>query len=199
MSSFLGPIHFWLYDKIKLQEELTLHFYNAAVKNNWLEEGDAEASALVKKDLCPLEDLIDTMNIHGWLQECIHDAEGRYARLITMLAGTAPVAELEKIAFDFGKFHAVGKVPVRDAYKIFDDTFLNGMPCDRVNVITQQDDSCFSWEQTQDIHGEYWLNAGGYPETYYKLRKQVMLGMLNGSGLLLENPDYLHYAIKKED
>ena len=32
-----------------------------------------------------------------------------------------------------------------------------------------------------------------------KLRKQVMLGMLDGSGLILENPDYLHYSIKKEN
>lgn len=199
MSSFLGPIHFWLYDKIKLQEEFTLHFYNAAVRKGWLEEGDADTAALIKKDLRPLEDLIDTMNIHGWLQDCIHDAEGRYARLITKLAGMDQLAELEKIAFDFGKLHAVGKVPVRDAYKIFEDFFLNGMPCDRVNVITQQEDFCISWEQTQDIHGEYWLNANGCPETYYKLRKGVMLGMLEGSGLALENPDYLHYAIRKEN
>ena len=199
MSSFLGPIHFWLYEKIKIQEELTIYFYNAAIKNGWFDEKDSEAALLVKKDLRPLEDIIDTMNIHAWLQECIHDAEGRYAKLITKLTVTVSMIELEKIAFEFGKLHTVGKVSVQDAYKFFDDIFLNGMPCDRVNIITQQDNSCFSLEQTHDIHAEYWLAFQGYPETYYKLRKQVMLGMLDGSGLILENPDYLHYSIKKEN
>lgn len=49
MSSFLGPIHFWLYEKIKIQEELTIYFYNAAIKNGWFDEKDSEAALLVKK------------------------------------------------------------------------------------------------------------------------------------------------------
>ena len=199
MSSFLGPIHFWLYDKIKFQESLALHFYDFALRNGRLDSSDSDSASLVKKEIPPLEDSIDTMNIHGWLQERIHDAESRYAKLITRLTGKIQSSELEKIAFEFGKMHPVGKVPVREAYKIFEDSFLNGMPCDRVNVITQKDDFCIGWEQTQDIHGAYWLHAGGCPEIYYKLRKNVMSGMLNGSGLALENFDYLHYSIKKEE
>ena len=205
MSSFLGPIHFWLYDKIKMQEELTAYLYDFSKKEGWLESGsdaDRAAAALVKTDLKPLDQLIDTMNIHGWLQECIHDAEGRNAKLVFMLIyieeteNSQRISGLEKAAFEFGKLHGVGQVPVRDAYKYFEDSFLNGMPCDRVNVITDQDDFRVGWEQTTDIHGEYWHEAGACPEVYYKLRKQVMLGMLEGSGMELENPDYLHYAIK---
>lgn len=196
MSSFLGSVHFWLYNKVKFQEELTLHFYNFAVDNGMVNSGDTEISSLIKKELRPLDELIDTMNIHGWLQECIHDAENRYAKLVVKLTEKKEnIAKIEKSAFEFGKLHNAGNVPVRDAYKIFDDSFLNGMPCDRVNVITDQDDFRIGWEQTQDIHGEYWKNAGGCPELYYNIRKQVMLGMLENSGLSLESPDYLHYAI----
>ena len=195
MSSFLGPIHFWLYNKVKFQEELTFYLYTFAVDNNIVAD-DAEISSLVKKQLRPLDELIDAMNIHSWLQDCIHNAENRYAKLIVKLTDKNDnFPEFEKATFKFGKLHNVGQVSVRDAYRIFDDSFLNGMPCDRVNVITDQDDFRISWEQTQDIHGSYWNNAGGSPELYYNLRKQVMLGMLEDSGLSLESHDYLHYSI----
>ena len=35
MSAFLGPIHFWLYNKIGNQEQLTKEIAAAAVQNGW--------------------------------------------------------------------------------------------------------------------------------------------------------------------
>ena len=71
MSLFLGPIHFWLYEKIKRQEELT-----SAVS-----EYIGSGQDLTKK--CPpLEEIIDEDNIHASLQNMINDSEERFARLI---------------------------------------------------------------------------------------------------------------------
>ena len=70
MSAFLGPIHYWLYNKIQLQEKLTAQFAQMAVNNKWI-AGDIYS----KVDERPLDELIDESNIHGWLQTRISDAE----------------------------------------------------------------------------------------------------------------------------
>ena len=77
MSAFLGPIHFWLYNKIGKQEELTKAIASMAAGNGWISDRTAYI-----RDLPALEDVIDESNIHGWLQDQIHDAKTRYADLI---------------------------------------------------------------------------------------------------------------------
>ena len=70
MSAFLGPIHYWLYNKIQLQEELIRKIAEYGEKSGWavFSEKHLEEKT-VNKDLRPLNELIDVMNIHGWLQE----------------------------------------------------------------------------------------------------------------------------------
>ena len=80
MSAFLGPIHYWLYHKILLQEELTRDIALFAQENGYIKE-----DAYTYADGRPLEEIIDKSNIHGWLHEYIHSAERRYARLVTDL------------------------------------------------------------------------------------------------------------------
>ena len=70
MSAFLGPVHFWLYDKIGRQEELTKAVALYASENGWI----ADQNDYIK-DLPALEGVIDTGNIHGWLQNQIHDLD----------------------------------------------------------------------------------------------------------------------------
>lgn len=66
MSAFLGPIHFWLYNKIGKQEELTKAIASMAAGNGWISDRTAYI-----RDLPALEDVIDESNIHGWLQDQI--------------------------------------------------------------------------------------------------------------------------------
>ena len=70
MSAFLGPIHYWLYNKIQLQEELIRKIAEYGEKSGWavFSEKHLEEKT-VNKELRPLNELIDVMNIHGWLQE----------------------------------------------------------------------------------------------------------------------------------
>ena len=84
MSTFLGPIHFWLYRKIGKQEELTKAIASYAEQKGWIEE-----QVKYTKDLPALEDVIDESNIHGWLQGQLHDAETRYVELIGDVWNTA--------------------------------------------------------------------------------------------------------------
>lgn len=197
MSAFLGPIHYWLYNKIRFQEDLSKSILDCAEKNDW----DMDRT-LIKKyassDMKPLEELIDLANIHGWLQERIKAAEERYARLVTdiLSADSSRISEIEKTAFDFGsKNPAAESDTASDIYRKFDDTLLNGMPCDRVNSVTSQDSTCYTWQQCQDIHGSYWVDAGGDPANYYRLRLKVMEGMLKNSKMKVTASDFNHYQL----
>lgn len=70
MSATLGPIHYWLYEKIRNQEDLTKVIAEYAKKEEWLTDISKYVYILPR-----LEDTIDEDNIHGWLQEKINDAE----------------------------------------------------------------------------------------------------------------------------
>ncbi len=114
MSAFLGPIHFWLYNKIGRQDALT-----------------------------------------------------------------------KKVARD---------ATATDIYKAFEDFFVNGMPCDRVNVVTSENDDEVVWEMTRDIHAGYW---DGQTEAYYKMRSKVMEGMLSDTPYEIKTMDDMYYQIKR--
>ena len=83
MSAYLGPIHFWLYNKILFQEDLLDAIAAYAINNNWLTAD--EAATYTAADRRELSEAVDGANIHGWLQNRIHDGEGRYAALVTKL------------------------------------------------------------------------------------------------------------------
>ena len=199
MSAFLGPIHYWLYNKIQLQEELIRDIAAYGEKSGWavFSEKHLEEKT-VNKELRPLNELIDVMNIHGWLQERVQDAEARYALLVTTVLAedSSRLSSLEDIAFQFGQKHALEPdSDASDAYRKIDDSLLNGMPCDRVNVLTEQDVDRTSWQQEEDIHAPFWEAVSGDPKVYYQLRRKIMEGMLKDTKLHMDSPDENHYSI----
>ena len=199
MSAFLGPIHYWLYNKIQLQEELIKDIVAYGEKEQWKTFADGNlAEKTVNKELRPLNELIDVMNIHGWLQERVQDAEARYALLVTAVLAedSSRLSSLEDIAFQFGQKHALeADSDASDAYRKIDDSLLNGMPCDRVNVLTEQDVDRTSWQQEEDIHAPFWEAVSGDPKVYYQLRRKIMEGMLKDTKLHMDSSDENHYSI----
>ena len=190
MSLFLGPIHYWLYNKIGNQERLTSVIAEKAKEKDWIKD-----VSFYTKELPDLEIAIDESNIHGWLQEQIIDAESRFASLVIDIKKQGiKLVELERIAFDFGKEN----LPVYDAditeiYEHFEDFFVNGMPCDHINIITEKSKNQFSWEMVQDIHGQHWTE--GDVTDYYNLRKAVMDGMLAEFEYKVVASDLYHYSL----
>ena len=194
MSRFLGPIHYWLYGKIGHQEELTQAFADAAAKNGWL----ANASDYTKT-LPALESVIDEGNIHGWLQSRIADAEARYAALVLAVLREDEerrLPRLQQAAFAFGRANAPDPgISPEEAYKIFDSFFVNGMPCDRVNVVTFNDADALTWQETQDVHSGYWPER---PELYALLRQSVMEGMLAAAAVGIRKLDGNRYQLYRK-
>lgn len=200
MSSFLGPIHYWLYNKIRLQEDLIGCIDDYAKNAGWEEHLDPDfISDCRGEKLLPLEEVIDTSNIHGWLQGKIHSAESRYARLVTALLkeDSGRLSELCRVVRDFGQKHAISEgSDAEDAYKLLNDSLLDGMPCDHVNQVIERSPSLVRWEQTICLHSDYWEQEDGDAGIYYQLREQLIDGMLEGSGLTFSSGNDRTFEIK---
>jgi hypothetical protein len=183
MSRFLAPIHNWLFGKIKIHEELESNLVNAFVEKYGEDIKNIEAEAHMKygkpMEDKPLEVLIDTSNIHGWLQNRIDIAETRQSSILTNIMKKYG-EEAGKIAFDV--FSAQGseygrdsaeKFDVSSARKIYDalnNYILEGMPCDNVNNISYKSEDKLIWENRRCLHRPYWEKSGADTELFYNLR-----------------------------
>ena len=202
MSAFLGPIHTWLFNKIKLQNELTENILAMAVKNGY-EEG---VSSLIDQKYGKLEegelaDIVDGSNIHGWLQNRIAVVENRLAFAVTAFTANHPerMADICSVAETFGKNYKVQPgVSVREAYNYLDSLLLNGMPCDHVNALESENEQQLIWAQTTDIHESYWSLVCGDVNNYYLIREAMITGLLMDSGISFKAPGNQRFELVKE-
>lgn len=180
MSLFLGEIHYWLYNKIiwfeKIEEEIIMEAKkeNHAIDDLVKQIHDEYGFPMGKE---PLEEIIDTFNIHGWLQQRMESAELRQAALITGVLKWKPEYK-EKLLQTFSE---QGEEAARayensvdspeDIFNALNDYLLEGMPCDRVNEIVTSNKNEFSWKTTTRLHKDYWLRVGGDVQNFYDLRE----------------------------
>ncbi|MDD6457391.1 MAG: hypothetical protein PUF68_01310 [Lactimicrobium massiliense] len=191
MSMTLGPIHYWLYGKISNQEELTKFLAEGA-----REQGTSLTVSRYTRNLPSLEEIIDPMNIHGSLQAAIDDAEKRYADLVQdLLTMHVDPADLVNCAQEFGKKHPVTVDTPEEVFRAFEDFFLDGMPCDHVNQVSDSSSASLTWEITEDVHSTYWQENEGM---YQKLRLAVMNGMLAVGSFKAGMPDGAHGIIERK-
>ena len=146
-----------------------------------------------------MEDLIDTANIHGWLQEKVGVVENRLAFAVTAFAGNdeKKLDSVKKAIFCWGEKNPVKEgTTLKAAYDYLENTLLNGMPCDRVNELAEDGPEKLVWRQTRDIHASYWEANQGNPENYHILRASLIEGMMKGSGIGFSRAGEL-YELKK--
>lgn len=191
MSAFLGKIHYWLYNKIQLHEKLTNEIINLAISKDYngemlLEESYLRYGYPVTGEL---ENEIDHSNIHGWLQEKISSVESRLAYVVTELL-KSEVLKKEEIADIFYKNGAskmkeleVKEGSPQDFFNLIFDYMLEGMPCDRVNEITENNEAKIQWKTIKDIHKRYWDTVEGDINNFYFLRDAWINGFLAASGM----------------
>ena len=205
MSKFLGPIHYWLYEKIQLQKRFVDRILTVNKEQHWhegLEELLAESCGIVERQ--PLEEIIDTDNIHGWLQERITISESRLALLTTTLLkeDTGRLQPMTVLAFDLGrefgkeKQLASGSTP-SEAFKLLTDSLLDGMPCDQVNQVMEETPEKITWIQRTCLHQAFWDHVDGDVANYYALRNQLIAGLLENSGLVFAETEKQHFEIRK--
>ncbi|AWI03284.1 hypothetical protein [Clostridium drakei] len=181
MSLFLGKIHYWLFDKIKWFEGLESEIVNfAEAKNlpvdNWKEEIYKNFGYPIEDK--PLEDMIDTSNIHGWLQDKISKSEGRHAAWITKILSSSQeykedlINIFENQGNELGTKYRENMIPntPEEIYNIINDFILEGMPCDRVSEELENNSELYMWKTNLCLHSKYWDSVHGDVNNFYILR-----------------------------
>ena len=201
MSLFLGKIHYWLFNKILWFENLEEEIIKFAQENGLDVDsirGDIESKYGKKLENKNLEEIIDTDNIHGWLQNRIHCAEGRMAAWTSFLIENGKIGDLEKIYVKQAK-EAADEVKsernVETATEIYDcmnDYILDGMPCDRVNEVIDSSEESIMWKRRVCVHKNIWENEGILVDVFYELREHWINAFVNTM-----NNDYEY--VKLED
>ncbi|KNY28977.1 hypothetical protein [Pseudobacteroides cellulosolvens] len=191
MSAFLGKIHYWLYNKIQLHEALIEEVAQSSANKGFnakelLEKSYLEFGYPVKGNL---ENEIEHSNIHGWLQEKIIRVEQRLAYVTTELLKSGILSK-EDIADIFRKNaqEIMNQIDIHDAapqdiFTFIFDYMLEGMPCDRVNEIIENNSTKISWKTTMCLHEGYWNAVGGNINNFYFFRDSWINGFLGASGI----------------
>lgn len=202
MSAFLGPIHHWLYNKIKIQHDLVEDIIllsenkqlNLNIREKLIEQfGEAEMK--------PLEEVIDVNNIHGWLQKKVSLEENRLAYAVTQLLNQNPklIQDLKDLFNNKG--NEVSPLTegnsINDIYKTINDTLLDGMPCDHANIVISQEDEEVIWKRNVCVHEEYWNAVGGDISNYYLLREEFIKGMLEKANVNYDKLDEITSKISR--
>ena len=195
MSLFLGKIHFWLFNKVLWFEGLEEEIINLAQEEGLdVEALSAEINAKYgqKTENKNLEEIIDTSNIHGWLQNKIHSAEGRMAAWTKAILenNEAAIGKLESVYANQGmpKEEKVEKksqvktstkkevkeekdiISAKEIYDSINDYILDGMPCDRVNEVIIAEEDKVQWKRRICVHKDIWQKESMDVSVFYQLR-----------------------------
>ncbi len=200
MSAFLGPIHFWLYHKIQLQQDMIEKIIAIGGEFSDRLRADLEEryGAAVEGTL---EENIDQGNIHGWLQTAVSQVEYKLAGCVTFLLEKDPenLQKLKKVFQEKGEEEAAltSCSNVAEAYKVISDSLLDGMPCDHANAILEETNEKVIWLRNLCVHSQYWEEAHGNIDIYYMLRDEFIKGILTGSDFEYVKMDEVTSMIKK--
>ena len=205
MSAFLGPIHYWVYNKILVGENIQKDVLEFA-KNRGINVDSIKSKAYEKygePDYSNLEDVIDEGNIHGWLQGRIDSLEYRLASIVTdILKENIKIEEIKEVFKSNGKevFENIEdkSLSADGLFKVIFDNLVEGMPCDRVNLVEEESDEKVVWITTTCIHKRFWDAVGGDVNNYYILKDGWIEGFVSSSpkNFVYEREDNKNY-IKK--
>ena len=164
MSAFLGPIHYWVYNKILVGENIQKEVLEFA-KNRGINVDSIKSKAYEKygePDYSNLEDVIDEGNIHGWLQGRIDSLEYRLASIVTdILKENIKIEEIKEVFKSNGKevFENIEdkSLSADGLFKVIFDNLVEGMPCDRVNLVEEESGEKVVWITTTCVHKRFCL------------------------------------------
>ncbi|MGL5355993.1 MAG: hypothetical protein ACRDAQ_05510, partial [Cetobacterium sp.] len=182
MSLYLGKIHYWLFNKILWLQNLEENIVQSAQSHGLdIETAKAKITEKYGEELKNknLDEIIDLNNIHGWLQNTIHTSEGRLAAWVGfILENDSDAMNNLKLVFEESGVVAANEAKLTaqystalDIYNCLTNYILDGMPCDRVTVVTVSEENLVSWERRLCVHKEVWEKENVDVNVFYDLRK----------------------------
>lgn len=181
MSLYLGKVHYWLFNKMLWFQGVEIELVNLGKEKGIDEEEllnylkDNYGDRIENK---PLEEIIDTSNIHGWLQNKITISEKRLAKVTKELLKIDDIKqEIEEVYKSQGIKAAKEAIAEEKAgnnsvelFNLVNDYILDGMPCDRVNEVLVQEEDKVLWKRRICVHEDIWSSEGLEVNYFYSLR-----------------------------
>jgi len=212
MSLYLGKVHYWLFNKILwfegLENEIITLAKNEGLDIDKLCKNINDKYGEKTKDI-PLEEMIDTSNIHGWLQGKISSAEGRMAAWTTAVLNNnnEVTLKMENIYKQQGikaakevKEKGIEIETAVDIFNSVNDYILDGMPCDRVNEVITSEENIIEWNRRICVHGDIWNKEQGNVDYFYKLRSlwiKTFISEINSNFEYIEREDGVKVITRK--
>ena len=190
MSRMFGPIHFWLYDQIRLIDSRT-----EGLLNLLSESSSQEDFSEVRKQLdtkfgvgignFQLEHIVFPPAIHEGLSKLITRVESREAAAVAAFNGSA--ADLGKFYYEHGSAIGgqvkQGHPDLQDGpqgiFEVIQNIVLVGMPCDKVLSIAGSDESSVVWQQSECLQAAHWEYGGADVERMFELRGRWLSGLVS--------------------
>jgi len=200
MSLFLGKIHYWLYNKIIWAEKVEADIVSWAktqgiAADQWIQQFQKEYGQPTGDR--PLEEVIDTSNIHGWLQERIRSAELRQAALVTAILAenshlkTSLIEIFKRQGQTAASEYGVHPDTPEGLFNALNDFILEGMPCDRAYEVTLNNENEIIWEIADCLHKPYWSQVGGDIKNFYDMREAWTASFIE-----VLNPEFRYVKIR---
>lgn len=193
MSLFLGPVHHLMHKRILYLDSQSEVLLNMGNRSGWVTPKEMFALDQLYPPMSeePLENIIDTSNIHGWLASAVESAELRYAQTVRLLMDKNPEAlpEMKETLEAFGRETAFDKLEnAKEAFELLQDRLLDGMPCDFPFKVEQEGSKIVTWRLRVCPHTKYFEKLELPPALFYELRSALI------KGLLFKSPDLQYLA-----
>lgn len=206
MSLYLGPIHYWLYNKILVQENMVSSLIELNNEKNYVEDLENKINkscGTIKRG--KLEDMINESNIHGWLQEQVDIVENRLSLAIKLIIDSDKsktddiMAKIYETGVNIASDMDMDKIKsAEDVYELLNDTLLDGMPCDHVNELISEDKDEVIFARTKCIHEKYYVNNNVDVQIYYEMRNSLVNGILSKTDFVYTQDNTGKYHIKRK-
>lgn len=173
MSAFLGPVHFWLYEKIRRLERIELGLRE-------LSQPDSEM--YLNR---PLEDVVDTSRIHQSLQDMIRVTETRFAKVLDATLAEKGKDFVEAVFTRQGRHdgatarQSAGSIDLAGIHRLLNDYLLDGMPCDTINNIETQEEDRLVWHVPDALHAPHWEVSGLDVNRFYEMKRCYVNAFIN--------------------
>lgn len=204
MSLVLGPVHYWMHNKIKTTEGR-----EAAIVSAFKKKFGEAASEEVFNDVYqkfppskhgdkPLEEILEGVMIHQGIQDLIVDVETREAATVAAFSkkfGNDANETAANAAYEHGlscgqtaaKEKGTNGCTASEAFEQLSNSFCDGMPCDRGAQVVEEGEKRTIWDHNDCVHMGYWQAGEASPETMCDLVTAWVDGF--GKGL---NPALTH-------
>lgn len=187
MSAFLAPIHTMMYDKIHFQDDLAVKLIESLGSESLINHFN---DTVISTERGELSEVVDLGNIHGWLQNQVNISEVRFASAVKLLNDSGVSIETMKDNLKtLGEKENFQFENAQEVFQFMNKIFLDGMPCDHINSIVENEKDYLIFSRAMNIHGQYFKNLGLDENLYFQLRDSYLKGILKKSDFTLTEED----------